>query len=114
MATQQMSDVLQLDYFTCASLLTEAREDFDMAEHKPVIRAIHAYYSSLEAILRAVFFLLRLRRDSVRGLCGCLLSAHAPLDAPFDRTTDICHSHVTVAAMPDHEPGGRPATQHRH
>lgn len=67
----QMSDVLQLDYFTCASLLVEAKEDFDTNEHKPIIRAIHAYYSSLEAILRAIFFLLRLRRDSVRHLCFC-------------------------------------------
>jgi hypothetical protein len=62
----QMSDVLQLDFFTCASLMIEAREDFDTAEHKPVVRGLVAYYGAMSSMLRAVFYLMRLRRDSRR------------------------------------------------
>ena len=61
-----MSNVLQLDLFTCASLMLEARDDFDTAEHKPVVRGLVAYYGAMSSILRAVFFLMRLRRDSRR------------------------------------------------
>ena len=83
-----MSDVLQLDYFTCASLMTEARDDFDTAEHKPVIRGLVAYYGAMGSILRASFFLARLRRDSRRcpitGIVDSLLRTVGLGDATLD------------------------------